>query len=452
MNILLVSHFFPPMHNAGAEKRALGYAKALLAMGHRVQVVCAGEWESGAQYWNGYRDEVYQGAPVRRVQLNWSAAPDPNRYLYDNPVIEARLEEWLEEWKPDVAHVISLLTLSASVVRALKRRGIPVVFTLTDFWLVCPKISLVRADQSLCDGQVTAEECLHCLMAHTKAYRLLRAALPKAQAGAALAWISRRPRLTRLRGLRGLALDTAGRRQVIAEMARQVDCFTAPSTFLARTIEATGVLPQPVRVIHSGHDLSWLEHMPARQPSSRVRFGYIGQITPVKGLEVLIRAFQAAGGPAELRIYGDERHDPAYAARLKAMIRPGDAIHFAGPFPHERLGEALAEVDVLVVPSQWHENNPRVIQEAFAGKTPVIASDVGGITEFVRHGVNGLLFRRGDSDDLRAQMQRVIDAPEIVARLRQGIGSVKTVAQEMESFVEIYAGLVCNPAQRTSFS
>ena len=133
MKILLISHFFPPNHTAGAEKRALGYALGLQQLGHEVQVVCAGDWDTGKNAWNGHTDEEYQGIPVRRVHLNWTAAPDPNRYLYDNPLVEAHLQNWLEDWKPDIVHIISLLTLSASVIRAVKKKRLPVVFTLTDF-------------------------------------------------------------------------------------------------------------------------------------------------------------------------------------------------------------------------------------------------------------------------------------------------------------------------------
>ena len=90
------------------------------------------------------------------------------------------------------------------------------------------------------------------------------------------------------------------------------------------------------------------------------------------------------------------------------MIRPGDDIHFLGAFPHSRLGEVFSGIDILVVPSQWHENNPRVIQESFASKTPVIASDVGGIAEFVKHGVNGLLFQRDQAKELTQKIEQVV--------------------------------------------
>lgn len=444
MKILLAAHFFPPGRNAGAERRALGYAVALQKLGHAVQVVCAGDWEVGGQHWNGYRDEVYQGVPVRRVNLNWTRARDPNRSLYDNPLVEEHLPGWLAEWQPDVVHAISLLTLGAGLARAVKKAGIPLVFTLVDFWMICPKISLVRGDGSLCDGQTTNWDCLKCLLWNTRIYRGLSRALPAGATEGLLTFASRQAWLNRQRGLRGMALDMASRRRTMAEIGSLADCVTAPSTHLGKLIDASGIFPRPVQVIHSGHDLAWLADMPERQPAEVLRLGYIGQLIPVKGVDLLIRAFQDAAeqGKARLEVYGDADSNPQFAALLRAMTRPGDGIEFMGTFPHPQLGRVLAGLDVLVVPSQWHENNPRVIQEAFAGRTPVIASNVGGISEFIEDGVNGLLFQHDRVDDLSAQIRRLIDEPGLAGHLQRGIRRIKTIEEEMREFCDIYESLL----------
>jgi glycosyltransferase involved in cell wall biosynthesis len=444
MKILLVSHFFPPEHTAGAEKRTLGYALELKKSGHEVQVVCAGKWDTGSGHWNGTTDEIFEGIPVRRVHLNWNAAPDPNRYLYDNPVVESHLEAWLDEWKPDIVHIISLITLSTSVIRAAKKSGIPIVFTLTDFWLICPKISLVRGNGTLCDGRTTSWECLECLMWDTKVYQGLKSLLPARAAASTLKWVSQQPTLNRLRGLRGMALDMDDRKKKMMDIVRPVDCFTAPSAFLGSMMENSGSFDKPIRVVHSGHDLSNLGSVSKQSSAGAVRFGFIGQIVPVKGLHLLIPAFQAAaeGHSAQLYIYGDAEVDPNYTRSLNALIRPGDDIHWMGAFAHSRLGEVLSRLDVLIVPSQWHENNPRVIQEAFACKTPVIAANVGGISEFVQHDVNGLLFEHSSGEDLKEQIRRVVAAPEMIQRLQSGIRPVRTNAGEMKEVVELYQNLI----------
>jgi len=194
-------------------------------------------------------------------------------------------------------------------------------------------------------------------------------------------------------------------------------------------------------VIHSGHDLTWLKALPKKRPSRLVRIGYIGQISPLKGVHLLLSAFisNSWANQAQLVIFGDYDRSPEYMQQLNALAENRQAdIKFLGAFPYERLGEVLSEIDVLVVPSEWHENNPRVIQEAFASKTPVIASDVGGISEFVQHDVNGLLFERSNVDDLAHQLQRVISDPGLLDRLREGIPDVKRIVDEVEELTEIY--------------
>jgi glycosyltransferase involved in cell wall biosynthesis len=113
-----------------------------------------------------------------------------------------------------------------------------------------------------------------------------------------------------------------------------------------------------------------------------------------------------------------------------------------GSFSHEQLDEVLSEIDVLIVPSLWHENNPRVIQEAFAAQTPVVASNVGGMSEFVEHEVNGLLFERNNEIDLAKQLSRIINEPDLLPRLQEGIKPVKTIETEVEELILFYKELI----------
>jgi glycosyltransferase involved in cell wall biosynthesis len=444
MKILLVAHFFPPQRMAGAEQRALGYAVELQQRSHTVQVLCAGDWETGAEHWNGLTDNLYEGVRVRRVNLNWTRAEDPNRGLFDNAMVETYVDGWLTEWQPDVVHIISLITLGAGVVHVAKKHDLPVLFTLTDFWMICPKINLVRGDGSLCDGRTTDWECLRCMMGNSREFKGLTKLLPEKMVETLLTKASRHVWLSRLRGLRGMALDMAERRRVLADIAQEIGFVTAPSTHLAKVMEDNGIFSSPVRVIHSGHDLSWLNGSPEKTTGDAIRFGYIGQLIPIKGVDGLVEAFQNSmkKGNASLSIYGNTDMNPKYVASLQAMVRNGNQIHFMGPFAREQLAEVLAEIDVLVVPSRWHENNPRVIQEAFASKTPVIGANVGGIAEFIEHDVNGLLFQYDSVGDLQAQIERVVTEPDILQRLKNGIQPVKTIAEEMDEIEELYRSLI----------
>jgi glycosyltransferase involved in cell wall biosynthesis len=388
-------------------------------------------------------DDTYRQVPVRRIHLNWTRAPDPNRFLYCNPMVEKQVGQWLAQWEPDIVHVTSCLTLSASVIQAAKACQLPVVLTLTDFWFVCPRVILLRGDGSLCDGRTTSWECLKCMLWDEKAYQSLRSILSDEHVAFILTWISKHPQISRMRGLRGMALDMQHRKSYLATMLDAADRVTAPSAFLRGTLKGCGI-STPIRVVHSGHDLAWLVNSPKKRPASLVRIGYVGQVIPIKGVHILLSAFQSADlvNRAQLLIFGDHDRSPEYTEHLAILANGSNSTaEFRGAFPYEHLGEVLSEIDVLAVPSQWHENNPRVIQEAFASKTPVIASDVGGIVEFVQHEVNGLLFERGDVDELSRKLQRIVQEPGLLERLQAGVPRVKTIEEEVTELEAIYSEL-----------
>jgi glycosyltransferase involved in cell wall biosynthesis len=89
----------------------------------------------------------------------------------------------------------------------------------------------------------------------------------------------------------------------------------------------------------------------------------------------------------------------------------------------------------------WNDY-PLIINEAFATGTPVIASDFGGMSEFVKHATNGLLFMRGDRDDLAHQLKRIITEPGLLAQLCAQIPPVKTMAQAVDEMQQIYQSVL----------
>jgi glycosyltransferase involved in cell wall biosynthesis len=101
--------------------------------------------------------------------------------------------------------------------------------------------------------------------------------------------------------------------------------------------------------------------------------------------------------------------------------------------PLDRAGvtAALADDDVLVVPSRWYENSPNVILEAFAAGVPVVAAGHGGLAEMVRDGVDGLLFRPGDAAALAAALRRLAAEPGLLAQLGAGVRPPFGVDEEL---------------------
>jgi glycosyltransferase involved in cell wall biosynthesis len=117
-----------------------------------------------------------------------------------------------------------------------------------------------------------------------------------------------------------------------------------------------------------------------------------------------------------------------------------------GRYDNREVGKILAEVDVVVVPSIWYENAPLVIREAFLARKPVVTAAFGGMQEWVQDGVNGLLFRPRDIEDLRAKLERFIAEPQLVDELSQHFPVVKSIDEDARELEWRYRGLVGNHA------
>ncbi len=147
---------------------------------------------------------------------------------------------------------------------------------------------------------------------------------------------------------------------------------------------------------------------------------FVGRLQPYKGAHHLLQAFNALQMPrgATLTIHGAADGYDEYFEQLKAQMAGNDRIKFGGQIPPEELGQAFAKADYLLLPSLWHENSPLIILDALQSKTPVIASDIGGVSGLIEDGVNGLLFPMGDVNALQQVMQRAIDHPQLAEQLR----------------------------------
>lgn len=169
-------------------------------------------------------------------------------------------------------------------------------------------------------------------------------------------------------------------------------------------------------------------------------------LAQLKGGDILIRSFNslASSKRACLKIYGDDSHFPHYAKKLKQLARHNPAISFPGTFSPDQLGEELGVIDVLIVPSMWHENAPLIISEAFAAGVPVIGSDVPGISALVKDGVNELLFPRGDEKDLTGCLEKFLHEPDLLTELRKNLPPVKSIQENGHELEEIYYKLIKN--------
>lgn len=445
MRILLISHFFPPRHNAGTENYTLGLAKSLQLREIDVHVVCAEDWEFGNSYWNGVTEENYQGVPVTYIHLNWSKAHDPNRVLYYSEKVKNWFSQLLDDAPFDIVHIISASSLGVGIMDSVKDANIPLVLTLMDFWFLCPSVQLLRSNGELCDGVTTALECQSCLMLYSGVSERLAKHKISVEAQTRLwgVW-AQLPILSRQRGFRGRLLNMRERKELLERAIELPDLVLTHSEVVREKFALH--TERRIEVLRNGHELSWMEFYKGKTPCEKLRVGYVGQIIPIKGVHILIEAFKKANlkGRAKLEIWGGFEKDPAYVNQLEELVDGNASISFNGRFAHDDIANVFSNIDVLVVPSLWYENAPLVIQEAFTAETPVIATNLGGMAEMVSNEMNGLLFERGNTDDLARQLQRLINEPGLLERIKAGIPVVKTIEEEVDELERMYLELVEN--------
>ena len=107
----------------------------------------------------------------------------------------------------------------------------------------------------------------------------------------------------------------------------------------------------------------------------------------------------------------------------------------------EDISEVYGGIDVLVVPSLWHENSPLVILYGRYTRTPLIVSDLGGMSEFVEHQKTGLLFPVGEPRKLAACLQFFLDDSGAVKEMAKNISPAKTIKEHGKEIARIYSQL-----------
>ncbi|HYM24310.1 MAG TPA: glycosyltransferase, partial [Vicinamibacterales bacterium] len=445
MRIVLIVHGFPPSASGGTELYADAHARELRRRGDDVLVVTREQDPNRDEY--AVRSETRDGFRVVWINNTFRNARSFTD-TYRNDAIEAAAMRVIDEFRPDVAHVHHLTCLSTTIVTRLRERSIPVVATLHDYWLMCHRGQLYDTDFQVCAGP---DDCRRCVGA---AGGLGTAAHAGASAVRAL---ERRLPDSAAQGLRAAAeraaammanpadADDQHRRRVahMRAVCGDVTEWLAPSHDIRDRFVRFGVPASRIRLSSYGVDPSPFRRA-AGPASNRLRVGYLGSLMASKGPHVLLEAVRRLpAGTVSVDIFGGYapyHGDDRYRETLEPLLRQ-DGVTVHGALAHERVPEALASIDVLVVPSVWSENSPFVVHEAFLAGLPVIASRIGGIPELVVDGKNGLLFEPGDAADLARALARLGREPHVLAALRASTPQVRTLDDDVTAVRALYQRL-----------
>ncbi len=363
MKILQINKFH--WVKGGSERYCFDLADELSARGHDVAFFASHHPENRPTEWSKYfapAADYHRAGPLESIRFA--------REVVYNVAAAANLERLIEAFRPDVAHLHNIHhQLSPSILAPLADAGVPVVQTLHDYKWVCP------AYLFLSGGEV-CEEC----GPGNRFAPVLRKACHHGS------W------------LKSLVVyresSTSWKRRDHEKVAR----FLAPSRFMKERMVAHGLPAE--RVVEWPYFIREQEYRPAVEPGGD--FLYLGRLSKEKGVTTLLEAMKRCSG-LELRIAGS---GPLEAELRERALRDNAAVRFLGHLSGGDLHDAIRAARAVVVPSEWYENQPFAILEAFALGVPVIGTSIGGIPELVADGETGRLVPPGNPEALAAALAR----------------------------------------------
>ncbi|WP_371231678.1 glycosyltransferase family 4 protein [Pseudomonas sp. QE6] len=387
MKLLFLNTLYAPQVGGGAELMVQAMVEGLQGRGHAVRVLSAGP-EAGLQ------EELYNGVPVLRAGLRnlyWPFAdprPGPLRRLawhaldrYNRGMRDV-LAQVLAQNRPDVVVCHNLAGWSIAAWDAIRDAGLPIVQVLHDQYLTCPR------GMRFNKGRHCQRQCGSC----------------------------------------------AFLRRSHAQASERVDTVVGVSRYQLAALVDAGYFTCSQRyvVYNCAPFIPWQE-APAEVAQHRpLRFGFIGALTPNKGVKWLIEQFQKQALDASLLIAG--RGETGYVNTLKSLADP-QHVHFVG---YRNPCGFFAEIDVAVVPSIGPESFGLVALEACAHHLPVIVSTRGGLVEIVRDGINGLHCSPERPDSLGEALRRLAeDVPlrqRLASQARDSVASMLSVERMLDEY------------------
>jgi glycosyltransferase involved in cell wall biosynthesis len=323
--------------------------------------------------------------------------------------IEARkrIGQMIDDFKPDVAHVRNIYHhLSPSILWELKARGVPVLYHINDFKMICPNYNLISSAGDAC------ERC--------KGGKFWNVVREGCYSG-------------------GFAASTVLAAEAyfhswISTYEKCVDLILAPSQFAKQKLMENGNGWTDRRIEVLPHFQNCPSQV-APHPGPDAPILYFGRLSAEKGVDDLLLAMQGLPG-LQLIIAGDGPQRPMLEALAKSLKLPN--VTFVGHVSGRTLDDIIAGSQFTVFPSRAYETMGKSILESNAQGRAVVASDLGSRRELINDGRTGVLYKVKDIDQLSSAIAFLHERPELAQRMGQeGLALVKREHSREQHFQEL---------------
>jgi len=364
------------------------------------------------------------------------------------PFTERLFAKYIKRIKPDIMHIHSRLGLPASIIEIAAREGIRVFNTVHVYGLLCQKRVMIDNNGLLCEGPLNLEKCASCA-GYLNIEKLKFAARIAGINDNLLKWaIKIKQRVNKFRRKDRESKETVLNYHKIKEQLHKrlnymiklmnecVAVNICVSSDVKRTLVKYGVKEEKLLVQHIGSVIAERQKTAKRQLHDPIVIGNIGGVGHYKGTHVLIDAIsRLKRNDFMLKIFG--KYDDLY---VKGIMKEKERlpIEFLGKYDFERLPEILSQIDIMVLPSICNDTAPQTIFESYSAGIPIIASNIGGFPDFIKDGINGYLFKAGNSQELAKKIDELLSNPQKILDFSLNIPRLKTITENALELVSLY--------------
>jgi glycosyltransferase involved in cell wall biosynthesis len=441
MKVIHVLNQFLPGHIAGTEMYAYNLLEQLLDKGVEAIALIP-------NFGKAVTEEYFAGK-IRVIKYAEPSVVDRELIMSKRePEGLAFFKEILKKENPDIVHFHELAGsngITYGHVAASRLMGFKNIMTFHLAGYSCKTGNLMYRDETLCDGVIRIARCANCYYKFKKnnpfnslvTYPL------------SLALYSMKIDSTQWNNSIGTGLGfpfVIKKLQAdLLQLADNCDGFVVLTHWYKNILEKNGVLKEKLHYLSQGLTLQTRTASAGTHLNKDIlNIIFIGRISPFKGLHLLVEAIQHMDPrKIQLDIFGQDPGDE-YAERLKKISAGMENIHWKGTLLPGDVVETIAHYDILCLPSAFSEMSPLVIQEAFAAKVPVLASDVYGNAEQVTHNKNGWLFKFKDAADLQSKLQKLVDDSVMIERAKENIKPVKDFGTVADEQIVVYEKILAH--------
>jgi glycosyltransferase involved in cell wall biosynthesis len=420
VKVVIVARFHPHGLASGGMNIPYMQAKRLAELGVRVYFFAGTRRPvNGAEV-----IEKFSEGPVTEYRMSYASMESLILNELGKMIFYRAFDEEINKIDPDIINYHTLVDIGLAVLDHVRAPRAKTIYTNHSYFLLCENFATRPPEgHNACDmsDPVQCRRCFPALSART---------------------------LRRHRDL------------VFSYVNKKMSMLTTPGELAWRRHIKAGIPPEKIRWIPNGTDIQPVTTQP-RKPDGVLRLIFVGRDEEYKGLDILLAALEnlpaaiRSAGKIHLHIVGPMDRSmqlckqfvgqlqQSFETRLdKLLPKLTDMVTLHGMIPNAEIAQYINAADCLVMPSRVLEVRPCVIQEAFACGRPVICSNIGGMADMVRDGVDGLHFEAENAEDLRDKLLSLLQDPSLLPRLHKGVKPQRNGLEMAEDYLNLYRELL----------